>query len=59
MNQGEAVTSTDYNTMVANLNKSNVITYWLDYNESGTVTTLDYNMLLAHINHNCIFPYNP
>jgi hypothetical protein len=59
MNQGEAVTTTDYNMMVANLNKSNIITYWLDYNYSGTVTTLDYNQLVAHLNHNCTHPRNP
>lgn len=59
LNQGEAVTTTDYNTMVANLNKSNIITYWLDYNQSATVTTLDYNQLVAHLNHNCRTPNNP
>jgi hypothetical protein len=57
-NQGETVTTVDYNTMVANLNKSNIITYWLDYNNSGTVTTLDYNQLVAHLNHNCINPFD-
>ena len=59
LNQGEAVTTTDFNTMVANLNKSNPITYWLDYNNTGTVTTLDYNQLVPHLNHNCRFPFNP
>jgi hypothetical protein len=59
LNQGETVTTTDFNTMVANLNKSNPITYWLDYNNTGTVTTLDYNQLVPHLNHNCRFPFNP
>ena len=59
LNQGEAVTTTDYNTMVANLNKSNIITYWLDFNNSNTVTTLDYNQMAAHLNHNCWTPDNP
>ena len=59
LNQGEAVGTADYNTMVANLNKSNIITYWLDYNQSNSVTTLDYNQLVAHLNHNCRTPNNP
>jgi hypothetical protein len=59
LDQGEAVTTTDYNLMVANLNKSNIITCWLDFNYSGTVTTLDYNQLVAHLNHHCRFPENP
>ena len=58
LNQGEAVTTVDYNTMVANLNKSNIITYWLDFNNSNSVTTLDYNQLVAHLNHNCITPFD-
>jgi hypothetical protein len=45
--------------MVANLNKSNIITYWLDFNNSNTVTTLDYNQLVAHLGHNCRIPNNP
>jgi hypothetical protein len=59
IDQGEVVSTLDYNTMVGNLNKSNIITYWLDYNESGTVTTVDYNMFVAHLNHRCDLPSNP
>ena len=59
LNQGESVTTVDYNTMVANLNKNNILTYWLDFNNSGSVTTLDYNQLVAHLNHNCRHPQNP
>jgi hypothetical protein len=59
LNLGEAVGTPDYNTMVANLNKSNIITYWLDFNNSNTVTTLDYNQLVAHLGHNCRLPNNP
>jgi hypothetical protein len=59
LNQGETVTSIDFNAMVANLGKSNPITYWLDYNNSNTVTALDFNQLTGHLNHNCAAPNNP
>lgn len=59
MNQGEMVTARDFNLMVANLNKSNIMTYWLDFNNSGTVTTLDFNQHIAHLGHNCRTPNNP
>jgi len=59
LNQGEQVTSLDFNAMVSNLGKSNPITYWLDYNNSATVTSLDFNQLVGHLNHNCTVPNNP
>lgn len=59
LNQGESVTILDFNAMVANLGKSNVITYWLDYNNSSSVTILDFNQLTGHLGHNCATPFNP
>lgn len=59
LNAGEVVGSTDFNTMVANIGKSNAITYWLDYDNSGAVTSTDFNAMVPHINHNCTFPNNP
>lgn len=59
LNQGEQVTILDLNTLTANINKSNVITYWLDYNNSATVTILDFNLFTPHLNHTCTAPNNP
>lgn len=59
LNQGEAVTTLDLNTVVANINNPGITAYWCDFNNSGSVTTLDYNMLVSHLNHNCAAPENP
>lgn len=59
LNQGETVTTIDYNAMVANIGKSSIISYWLDYDQSGGVHSTDFNMLVYHLLHNCVTPNNP
>jgi hypothetical protein len=59
LNQGEAVTTTDFNLVAANLGKSNVLTYWIDFDSNGAVSTTDYNVMGSHFNHNCSYPLNP
>jgi hypothetical protein len=59
---GEAVSSTDFNSLAAHLNENDSQdpkNWWRDFDSSGAVTTVDYNMLNAHMNHNCTSPNNP
>ena len=56
-NQGEAVSSVDWNTFRGNLIDPNpLLIYWLDLNDNGTYNLLDFNIFLPHMSHNCGFP---
>jgi hypothetical protein len=59
LNQGEAVATTDFNSLVARLGKSDALTYWIDFDSNGWVDSADFNMLIYHLNHNCRVPNNP
>jgi len=59
LNEGEAVTAVDFTAVATHLGVSDPISYWLDFNGSGSVTLLDYNLVAAHMNHDCDTPLNP
>ena len=59
LNQGEAVSSVDFNGIVLGLNVNNAISYWKDFDYNGAVTSTDFNTIIAHLNHNCAAPNNP
>jgi hypothetical protein len=53
-NQGETVTSADYNLVSNNINGTGVGSYWRDFDSSGAVTSTDLNPVNTHFNHNCL-----
>ena len=59
VNQGEAVSITDFNGIANGIGVNNVVSYWRDFDSSGSVTSTDLNLITAHLNHNCMFPLNP
>ena len=58
-NQGEAVTGTDFNGVANGIGVNNAISYWKDFDYSGSVTATDFNTINAHVGHNCGAPNNP
>jgi hypothetical protein len=58
-NQGEVVSSIDYNTVKGGVNTSDALSYWLDFDSSGDVGTTDFNMFTAHMFHDCGNPLSP
>ena len=58
-NQGETVTAADFNGVANGINVNNAISYWRDFDYSGSVTTTDFNTIAAHTGHNCNTPNNP
>jgi hypothetical protein len=59
LNQGEAVSITDFNGIANGIGVNNAVSYWRDFDSSGSVTSTDLNLITAHLNHNCTFPNNP
>jgi hypothetical protein len=57
-NQGEAVSSLDYNTLKGGLYPA-AYDYWLDFDSSGDVNSTDHNMFTAHMFHDCGHPIGP
>jgi hypothetical protein len=57
-NQGEAVTVTDFNGVSNTIGVNNAISYWKDFDFSGSVAVADLNLITNHLNHNCGTP-NP
>jgi len=53
-NQGETVTSVDFNLVSNNINGTGIGSYWRDFDSSGAVTSTDLNPVSAHTNHNCL-----
>jgi len=53
-NQGETVTSLDYNVVSNNLNGTGIGSYWRDFDSNGAVTSTDLNPVSTHLNHNCL-----
>jgi hypothetical protein len=59
LNQGEVVTSVDFNGVVASIATPSALSYWRDFDSSGAVLSADFNALVPHINHDCDSPTNP
>jgi hypothetical protein len=58
-NVGETVTVTDFNGIANGINVNNAVSYWKDFDTSGSVTSADLNIMVSHLNHNCGAPNNP
>jgi hypothetical protein len=58
-NQGERVTVNDYNGVVTMMGVSNALSYWKDFDNSGSVNPPDMNLLTNHLNHHCGVPISP
>ena len=58
-NQGEVVSSVDYNTVKGGVAAMAAYDYWLDFDSSGDVGTTDFNMFTAHMFHDCGNPMSP
>ena len=58
-NVGEWVTANDFNGIANGIGVNNAISYWKDFDSSGSVTAQDYNSVNIHTNHKCDFPNNP
>lgn len=52
-NQGEVVTSVDYNTEKGGIGSADPLSYWLDFDGDGSVTITDLNILTFHQDHDC------
>jgi len=52
-NQGEAVTVTDFNGVSNTIGVNNAISYWKDFDFSGSVAVADLNLITNHLNHDC------
>lgn len=59
LNQGEAVTVTDFNGIANGIGINNAISYWKDFDSLNGVTATDLNIITSHINHDCDSPNNP
>jgi len=59
MNQGEAVSVTDFNGIANGIGINNAISYWKDFDSLGGVTATDLNIMTNHFLHDCNSPDNP
>lgn len=59
MNQGESVTSTDFNVIANNIGVNNALSYWRDFDSVGGVGSTDFNAISNHTTHDCDTPLNP
>lgn len=59
LNQGETVSSGDFNGVANGINVNNIISYWRDFDSNGAVTSTDFNAINAHTTHDCDTPLNP
>jgi len=60
LNQGEAVTVSDFNGVKNALGINNAIScYWKDFDSDGVVSLPNLNMISCHLNHDCDTPNNP
>lgn len=59
LNQGEAVTATDFNGIANGININNAISYWKDFDGLNGVQTPDFNIIAQHVTHDCDTPNNP
>jgi hypothetical protein len=59
LNQGEAVTSADFNAIANNIGVSNALTWWRDFDSAGGIGASDFNLIASHTGHDCDSPLNP
>jgi hypothetical protein len=59
MNQGEAVTSADFNAIANNIGVNNALTWWRDFDSTGGIASSDFNLIAAHVTHDCDSPNDP
>jgi hypothetical protein len=59
LNQGEAVTSADFNTIANNIGVNNALTWWRDFDSVGGIASADFNQISQHTTHDCDTPNNP
>jgi hypothetical protein len=58
-NLGESVTGADFNGVATGIGVNNAISYWKDFDYSGSVTATDFNLISIHSAHDCDTPNNP
>jgi hypothetical protein len=58
-NQGEVVSSVDYNSVKGSIGSTDPLSYWLDFDSSGAVASPDFNMITSHMHHDCGNPMDP
>ena len=62
LNQGETVTSGDFNAIAINIGVDNIFSYWRDFDYTGGaggVGVTDFNAISLHVGHDCDSPNNP
>jgi hypothetical protein len=59
LNQGEAVTSADFNAIANNIGVVNALTWWRDFDSVGGIASSDFNQISQHTTHDCDTPNNP
>ena len=59
LNQGEAVNSTDFNSISSHLNEqdsADPMNWWRDLDSNGSINTSDYQIVVNHLGHTCSVP---
>jgi len=59
LDQGEVVSATDFNAIANGIGVSNAVSFWRDFDSSGSVAAADFNLISQHVGHNCVRPNNP
>jgi hypothetical protein len=59
LNQGEAVTSADFNQCLNCIGSTNARCWWCDFDSVGGVGSADINLIATHTTHDCDTPLNP
>jgi hypothetical protein len=59
LNVGEAVASADFAAIANNIGVVNALTFWRDFDSSGSVTSADFSQISQHVTHDCDTPNNP
>ena len=59
LNQGTAVSSTDFNIIANNIGVNNAFTWWRDFDSVGGIASSDFNQISNHTTHDCDTPFNP
>ena len=58
-NQGEVVSSVDYNSVKGSIGATDALSYWQDFDSSGEVASSDFSMITHHMDHDCGNPMAP
>jgi hypothetical protein len=58
-NQGEVVSSLDYNSVKGGIGATDALSYWQDFDSSGEVASSDFSMITNHMQHDCGNPMDP